>query len=154
LKEVARLFLTLTCWRTAEDAGFITCYSHSAYLLPGDQDGTNHVSAEVERILFWHHCVRGRMTFVSRLRLPSDTPQTATNPPRTAPKPLVEFGLRRSARLLEKASASSNPAGPPRHTGHSRGHESRGLPPVRSVTAPGEEGEQADGRFFLPEQII
>ena len=73
LKEVAYLFLTLTCWRTAEDAGFVTCHSHSAYLLPGDQDGTNHVSADVEKILFRHHCVRGRMTFISRLRLPSNT---------------------------------------------------------------------------------
>ena len=149
LKEVARLFLTLTCWRTAEEAGFVTCYSHSAYLLPGDQEGTNHVSAEVEKILSWHHCVRGRMTFVSRLRLPSDTPQAATNPLRIVPKPVVELDLRRPARLLEKALASSNPARSSHHTGHSRGHESRGLPPVRSTTTPREEGEQEDGWFFL-----
>lgn len=149
LKEVAHLFLTLTCWRTAEDAGFITCYSHSAYLLPRDQDGTNHVSAEVERILFWHHCIRGRMTLVSRLRLSSDTPQDATNLPRIVPKPLMELTQRRSTRLLKKAPASSNPARSSSYTGHSRGHESRGLPPVGYTTAPREEGEQADGRFFL-----
>jgi len=150
LKEVARLFLTLASWRTAEEAGFITCYSHSAYLIPTDPAGTNHLSAEVERILSWHHSVRGRMTFVSRLRLPSNIPQAAMEPLRTVPKPLVELGLRRSARLLEKASTSSNPTGggSSQHTGRTRGRGTRGFPPVRSVTTPREKGEQTDGRFF------
>ena len=150
LKEVARLFLTLASWRTAEEAGFITCYNHSAYLLPRDQEGTNHVSAEVEGILSWYHCVRGRMTFVSRLRLPTNDPSAAPSSFRTVPKPLMELGLRRSARLLEKALTSSNPArgGSAQRPGRSRGRRSRGLPPVRSINTPREKGERTDGRFF------
>ena len=121
-EEVARLFLTLASRQTAEEAGFITCYSHSAYLLPRDQEGTNHVSAEVERILSWHHSVRGRMTFVSRLRLPSNIPQAGTGPFEAVPELLMKLGLRRSARLLENASTSLNPTG----DGSSQ-HTSRGI---------------------------
>ena len=115
LKEVARLFLTLASWGTAEEAGFITCYSPTTYLLPRDQVGTSHILSEVERILSWYHCVRGRMTFVWRRRRETNVPPAAPKALRTVSKPLVELGLRRSARLLEKESTkestSSNPAG-------------------------------------------
>jgi len=110
LKEVARLFLTLTCWRTAEDAGFITCYGHSAYLLPGDQEGTNHVSAEVERILSWHHCVRGGMTFVSRLRLPSNTLQAP--PPGQYPNPSLGWASYVPRSSSKKRRRAQTPPGP------------------------------------------
>ena len=83
LKEVARLFLTLASWGTAEEAGFVTCCNHTKYLLPGDQDGTSHVSAEVEGVISRHLCARGRMTFVSRLRLPARVYPAASKPLRT-----------------------------------------------------------------------
>lgn len=59
LKEVVRLFLTLASWGMAEEAGVFTCYSDTIYLLPEDQEGTSHVSAEVEDILSWYLCIRG-----------------------------------------------------------------------------------------------
>jgi len=113
LEGVVRLFLTLASWNTAQEAGFVTCYSQTTYLLPMDQEGTIHVSAEVEYILSWYHCLRGRMTFVTRLRLPASGPSAISKPLRPVPEPLVELGsvpLRRSARLLEKESTSSDPA--------------------------------------------
>ena len=72
LTEVARLFLTLTSWGTAKDAGVITCCSENIYLLPGDQEGTRYVRAATEATLSRFHCVRGRATRVSRLRLPTN----------------------------------------------------------------------------------
>jgi hypothetical protein len=55
LKEMARLFLTLALWGTAEEAGVVTCYKENVHLLP---DAT-------ECILFRFLCVRGRATRVS-----------------------------------------------------------------------------------------
>jgi len=124
LREVAHLFLTLASWTTAEEAGFVTCYNHTAHLLPKDQSGTGHVSAEVEKILARSHCVRGRMTFVYRLRLP-----TAPKPVRTIEKSPTVSGTRRSPRFSEKAPTSSRSAG--------------------STTTPRETGEQTDGPFFF-----
>ena len=87
LKEVVRLFLTLASWGPAEEAGTITCYSGTTYLLPGDQKGTSHVSAEVDDILSWYHCIRGRMTFVSRLRLPTSVDPTTPESLKMVPNP-------------------------------------------------------------------
>ena len=81
LKEITRLFLTLVSWRTAGDAGAVTCYSDNAYLLPADREGSRYVSAIIEGTLSRPHCIRGRRTFVHRLRL-------STNVPRVAPEPL------------------------------------------------------------------
>jgi len=136
LKEVARLFLTLASWSTAQEAGFITCCSRTTYLLPGDQEGMKPVPAEVGDILSWYHCVRGRMTFVARLRLPTSVPSATSRPFRTVPEPLVELGSlppRRSARLLEMESTSADPAkgSSVQHTGRSKGGKSQGLPSVK-----------------------
>jgi len=158
LKEITRLFLTLASWGTAEEAGVITCYSGTSHLLPGDPKGTSHVLAEVEGILSWYHCVRGRTTFVSRLRLPASVHPAAPEPLRKVPEPLVELGglpLRRSARLLEKKWARSDPADGGATPGHSRGRGSRPVPAVSPMTTPREEEEAAmaertDCLFFLP----
>jgi len=168
LKEVARLFLTLASWETAEDAGVITCYNDTTYLLPEDQDGTSHVVAEVEDILSWYLCIRGRMTFVSRLRLQTGVHPAAPESLKRVPGSLVELGtlpLRRSARLIKKVSTRSDPVGggPTQHTGGSRGRGSRSLPPVKPMATHIEKGEpgtgrriptipeRTDGLFFLPE---
>ena len=47
LKEIARLFLTLALWRTAEEAGAVGCCSYGTYLLPADKECEMHVSAAV-----------------------------------------------------------------------------------------------------------
>ena len=60
LKEIARLFLTLALWGTAEEAGVVSCYKENVHLLP---DAT-------ECTLFRFPCVRGRATCVSH-RLPT-----------------------------------------------------------------------------------
>jgi len=80
LKEITRLFLTLVSWRTAREAGAITCCSGDTYLLPAGQEGTGYVSAVVEGTLYRPHCIRGRRTFVSRLRLPANVPQVVPEP--------------------------------------------------------------------------
>ena len=87
LKEVVRLFLTLASWGPAEEAGTITCYSGTTYLLPGDQKGTSHVSAEVDDILSWYRCIRGRMTFVSRLRLSTSVDPATPESLKMVPNP-------------------------------------------------------------------
>ena len=160
LKEVTRFFLTLASWCTAEEAGVITCYSSTTYLLPKDEKGTSHVLAEVEDVLSWYHCIRGRMTFVSRLRLPGSVHPVVLEPLRRVPEPLVELGglpLRRSARLLEEKSTTAETAGGGLVPGHSKGHRSRPLPPLRSMTTHKEEeaatAERADCLFFSPNII-
>ena len=166
LKEATRLFLTLASWGTAEEAGFITCCSDTTYLLPRDQEGTSHVSTAVEHVLFWSLCIRGRMTLVSRLRLPTSDSPAASKPLSTAPTaPVVlgSFPFRRSARLHEKGSGSSNRAegGHIQHVGRSGGSGgsgSRGLVPSRSVTPLTMERlptvpEQTSGQFFPPNRL-
>ncbi|KAF9788656.1 hypothetical protein BJ322DRAFT_652705 [Thelephora terrestris] len=74
LKEVARLLLTLASWRTAADAGFITCGDDTTHLLPVDKEGEQHVRATVKEIIFRSPCVRGRMTQVFLLLLPTNAP--------------------------------------------------------------------------------
>jgi len=142
LKEIARLFLTLALWRTAEEAGFITYYNDTTYLLPGDRDGTRHVLATVERRLFSSLSTRGRMTSVSRLRLQDPLlAAAAKSPASNVPKPLVESGgsLRRSARLLEKQSTASAPVPDGLAQRPSRG--SRGRKPTKRVLIPKEKGK-------------
>ena len=154
LREATRLFLTLASWGTAEEAGFITCCSDSTYLLPKDKKGSNHVSTAVERELFRSLCVRGRMTLVSRLRLPTGDPAAST-PLSTAPTPpltLVGFPYRRSQRIQEKVSGGSG------HAGRSGGSGSRGLAPSRSTTTSTKQRlyavpEQKSSQFF-PKQVI
>jgi hypothetical protein len=80
LKAMARLFLTLAIWRTAEEAGIITCFNDTAHLLPADQEGTRCVSAVVETMLFRSLSVRGRMTHIFRLRLPTSAPLPVSQP--------------------------------------------------------------------------
>ncbi|KAF9788668.1 hypothetical protein BJ322DRAFT_1183683 [Thelephora terrestris] len=80
LKEVARLLLTLASWRTAAEAGFITCGNDTTHLLPVDKEGEQHVRVTVKEILFRSLCIRGRMTQVSLLLLPTDTPKPTTTP--------------------------------------------------------------------------
>ena len=90
LQEIARLFLTLASWSTAQDAGVITCYSENVYLLPGNKEGASCVCATADGILSRSLCVRGRTTYVSRLRLPTNTiPVALKSPGKKLPKPLV-----------------------------------------------------------------
>jgi hypothetical protein len=89
LKAMARIFLTLALWRTAEEAGIITCFNDTAYLLPADQEGTRCVSAVVETMLFRSLSVRGRMTHVFRLRLPTSASLPVSQP--LEKKPLKLF---------------------------------------------------------------
>jgi len=138
LEEIARLFLTLASWRTAEEEGVVTCCNNSTHLLPADQQGTLYVSAAVEDILFRTLCVRGRMTSVSRLRLPTNTPPVVPeSPAQNLPKPLMELSgsLRRSVRLLHKESTSSSPTTTPRERGKQH-KEDRPQGPARSGSGP------------------
>jgi hypothetical protein len=70
------------------------------------------VSAAVEDILFRSVCIRGRMSFVSRLRFPTNTPPVVPEPlGREPPKHLTEPGdpLGHSVRLLDEKPTLSGP---------------------------------------------
>jgi hypothetical protein len=117
LRGVARLFLTLLSWRTAAEAGFLTCCSDTAYLLPADGVGKDYVRAKVEKILFRSLCIRGRMTHVFLLSLPTDAPSADSQSEKEQLKPPIEStrGLRRSPRL----ALSTKPATTPQEKGKS-----------------------------------
>ena len=138
LKDAARLFLTLTSWRTPGEAGIITCYNDTTYLLPGDKEGTRHVSAEVNYTLSRYLCVRGRATFVSSLRLPGNSPRTDPEPPSgKISEPLVDSDgstLRHSGMLKEKQSTSGHIRDNVLHISRSRAREARSITPVTSMT--------------------
>ncbi|KAF9644543.1 hypothetical protein BDM02DRAFT_3190520 [Thelephora ganbajun] len=129
LKEIARLFLTLALWTTAEEAGLITCCNDTTYLLPGNQEGTGYVSATVKGAIFRSLCVRGRMTSISRLSLPTITSPVVPESLEKVSKPLVELGgpLRRSARIRDQQPIPSGSiqSEPIQHTGGIRGRSSR-----------------------------
>ena len=101
LREVARLFLTLALWRTATEAGYVSCCNNTTYLLPADANGVNHLSAAVDAPLFQSLCIRGRMTHVFRLLLQAL--------PRSLPPPeepsLQLLGTGRSERLAGREKA-------------------------------------------------
>ncbi|KAF9778744.1 hypothetical protein BJ322DRAFT_1092398 [Thelephora terrestris] len=103
-EDMARLFLTLATWRTAAEAGFITCGNDTTHLLPVNKHSQQHVRATVEKILFRSLCVRGRMTQVFLLRPESATPAGPETPEQKELRPSVQsvVGLRRSVRLAEK----------------------------------------------------
>jgi len=156
LEEVARLFLTLASWGTAEDAGIVTCCNDNTYLLPANQEGTYEVSAAVEGMLFRSLCIRGRMTSVSRLRLPPKTPPVIPESPgKKLPKPLMELSgsLRRSARLLDKKPTSSDPTATPRER-RKEGTEERPQEPARSGSGPTTRSasKKAASLSMVPEQ--
>jgi hypothetical protein len=154
LKEIARLFLTLASWGTAEEAGVITCCSENVYSLPANEGGTEQMWAEAKGILSRFVCVRGRSTYVSRLHLPTNT-TTVTPAPlgKKLPNPVAEWSgpLRRSARLIEK----SKPSGPAPRAGSSREPGLQGV-----ATSSREKGKGAlptaqggtDGWFFPSRQ--
>jgi hypothetical protein len=111
LEDVARLFLTIALWSTAEEAGFVPCCNDTTYLLPSDKEGADYMSLTVERILFQSLCVRGRMTHVLLLRLPTDTPPADSPPPPTESlKPDFQLSnmVRRSKRIALKNTTSLN----------------------------------------------
>ena len=97
LEGIARLFLTLALWRTAEEAGAVGCCNDETYLLPADKEGETHVSAAVDTVLFRSLCIRGRATLVFRLQLPASTSSAAVEPEPDSNLP------RRSARLIASA---------------------------------------------------
>jgi len=138
LEGIARLFLTLASWRTAEEAGIVTCCSDNTYLLPADRAGTCCMSAAVEGILFRTLRIRGRMTSVSLLRLPTSTPPVIlVSPGKKLPKPLMELSgpLRRSARLLHKEPTSSGSTATAKERGQ-EDTEERSQEPARSRPGP------------------
>ena len=163
LKEIARLFLTLASWGTAEEAGVITCCSENVYSLPANEEGTEHVWAVAEGILSRSVCVRGRTTYVSRVRLQTDTaPATPAPLGKKLPKPLVELSspLRRSMRIEQRTEppspVQSDPVLP------ASGTEEAGvqcLPNTSRVKGKGRSGsalpavqEQTGGSFFSSRQ--
>jgi hypothetical protein len=147
LKEIARLFLTLASWCTAEEAGFITCCNDDTCLLPANQEGTLYVSAAVEGILFRSVCIRGRMTFVSRLRLPTNAPPMVPESlRRKLPEPLIESGaLGPFVRLLDEKSTPSDPIqrDPAQRAGSDGGRRSQSPTAVKFTTTPREKGQSA-----------
>ena len=160
LKDAARLFLTLTSWRTPGEAGIITCYNDTTYLLPGDKEGTRHVSAEVNHTLSRYICVRGRATFVSSLRLPGSSPRTDPEPASgKISEPLVDSDgpmLRCSGSQKKPQSTSGHAQDHALRVSRSRAREARIITPVTSTTAlrgdPTTEStpavpEQTDGEF-------
>ena len=73
-KEIACLFLALASWSTPEEAGFISSFTNAEYALPADESGENTVIAEVEEVLSCSTHIPGRVTRVTRARLPQDSP--------------------------------------------------------------------------------
>jgi len=69
LKETARLFLALALWSTPGDAGFVPICTDTTYMLPADQLGKDYALAALDDVLSRSFRIRGRGTFVSRLRL-------------------------------------------------------------------------------------
>ena len=106
MEHVARLFLTLTLWTTAEEAGFIPCCNETGYLLPADKK-EKYVYAKVEAALFRSLCVRGRMTHVLLLGLPPPkgaAPADSRPPVRETQNPVAFTTThRRSTRIATHA---------------------------------------------------
>lgn len=104
LRDAARLFLTLALWRTSAEAGILAYSNQTTYLLPADGTGERYISATVEEILFRSLCIRGRMTNVFLLRLPTGPPPAGSQPPKEPLEPSIELAvdLRRSKRIAKK----------------------------------------------------
>ncbi|CAA7263360.1 unnamed protein product [Cyclocybe aegerita] len=108
------LFLSITCWTSATDAGFNPSCNDLEYMIPLNSTGTEGVRATILDNLYEAICVRGSSTKVSRVVV-KDIP---TQPPNVAPettsqgapslKAFTTAPLRRSPRLRTPAAHQPN----------------------------------------------
>ena len=91
------------------EAEFVPWCSDTTHLLPAGREGDRYMSLTSERILFRSLGVRGRMTQVFLLRLPTSAPPTDPRPSvKGLPEPDLEFTypFRGSRRLVEQNRTS------------------------------------------------
>ena len=157
LRAIMRLFLTLGLWTTATEAGFVPCCNDTTYLLPADKEGDTYMALTVERILFRSLCIRGRMTHVFLLHLPtSSPPEDSQLRGKKSPEPdLTSF--RGFERPSKKSRTSSNLVQDADISGGSRSQDLHTQPEAATSTEPipvkvdptSEVLEQKFGRCFL-----
>ncbi|KAJ7211362.1 hypothetical protein GGX14DRAFT_624497 [Mycena pura] len=97
-KQMVHVFLALLTCRNISDTGFPDWCNDNQFKLPVDKDGTRHVIADIDKVLHYVNCCRGRAARVSLVTYPllGDPPA----PRRKREGPLVpDTEVRRSARI-------------------------------------------------------
>ncbi|KAJ7220514.1 hypothetical protein GGX14DRAFT_354587 [Mycena pura] len=98
-KQMVRVFLALLTCRSTGDAGFPDWCNDNQFKLPVDKDGTRHVVADIDKVLHYVNCCRGRAARVSLVTYPLSGDPPAARPKREGPLvPATE--VRRSARIV------------------------------------------------------
>ncbi|KAJ3991385.1 hypothetical protein F5050DRAFT_1207213 [Lentinula boryana] len=97
-KGFIHLLVSILTWRTRADAGFPAWCNDAQVCLPGRKAGdSSPLTVDIERILHYSVCVRGRAPRVFRIKVPAALPGEETLAGKLVPA--TQTGLRRSARI-------------------------------------------------------
>ncbi|KAJ7211361.1 hypothetical protein GGX14DRAFT_394273 [Mycena pura] len=96
--QMVHVFLALLTCRNISDTGFPDWCNDNQFKLPVDKDGTRHVIADIDKVLHYVNCCRGRAARVSLVTYPLSGDPPA--PRRRRKEPLVpDTEVRRSDRI-------------------------------------------------------
>ncbi|KAJ3978944.1 hypothetical protein F5890DRAFT_1469690 [Lentinula detonsa] len=97
-KGFIHLLVSILTWRTRADAGFPAWYNDAQVCLPGRNAGDRSpLTVDINRILHYSVCVRGRAPRVFRIRVPAALPGEETLAGNLVPA--TETGVCRSAKM-------------------------------------------------------
>ncbi|KAJ3730942.1 hypothetical protein DFJ43DRAFT_1082134 [Lentinula guzmanii] len=97
-KGFIHLLFSILTWRTRADAGFPAWCNDAQICLPGRNAGDRSpLTVDIDRILHYSVCVRGRAPRVFRIRVPAALPGEETLAGNLVPA--TQTGIRRSARI-------------------------------------------------------
>ncbi|KAJ3784708.1 hypothetical protein GGU10DRAFT_314422 [Lentinula aff. detonsa] len=114
-KGFIHLLVSILTWRTRADAGFPAWCNDAQVCLPRRKAGdSSPLTVDIDRILHYSVCVRGRAPRVFRIRVPASVPGEETLAGKLVPA--TQTGVRRSARIQaakEKAISKTSGTGSP-----------------------------------------
>ncbi|KAJ3995066.1 hypothetical protein F5050DRAFT_1713202 [Lentinula boryana] len=114
-KAFIHLLVSILTWRTRADAGFPAWCNDAQICLPRRKAGdSSPLTVDIDRILHYSVCVRGRAPRVFRIRVPASVPGEETLAGKLVPA--TQTGVRRSTRIQaakEKAISKTSGTGSP-----------------------------------------
>ncbi|KAJ3725692.1 hypothetical protein DFJ43DRAFT_1157426 [Lentinula guzmanii] len=115
-KGFNHLLVSILTWRTRADAGFPAWYNDAQVFLPRRKAGdSSPLTVDIDRILHYSVCSRGRAPRVFRIRVPASVPGEETLAGKLVPA-TSQIGVRRSARIQvakEKTMSQTTGTGSP-----------------------------------------
>ncbi|KAJ3994906.1 hypothetical protein F5050DRAFT_1770794 [Lentinula boryana] len=112
LKGFIHLIVSILTWRTRADAGFPAWCNDARVCLPGRKAGdSSPLTVDIDRILHYRVCVRGRAPRVFRIKIPAAFPDDEEDPAEDLIPGLQNMGVQKKAWQISDTAGQnhSNP---------------------------------------------